>query len=110
MSLTVQKLLLFSVLDAVIFTMVTKKCKAEEMEVTEVFTPQECVTIHGVVTELSPVKCSKKKEYFAGKPTDGKTTMQMVSFQPQLRSQLQASLDAATSVALSECQVKEGGF
>ena len=111
MSLTVQKVLLCSVLEAGIFTMVTKKCKAEEMEVTEVFTPQECVTIHSVVTELSPVKCSKKKnEYFAGKPTDGKTTMQMVSFQPQLRSQLQASLDAATSVALSECQVKEGGF
>ena len=67
MSLTVQKLLLFSVLDAVIFTMVTKKCKAEEMEVTEVFTPQECVTIHGVVTELSPVKCSKKKRIFCWK-------------------------------------------
>ena len=30
------------------------------MEVAEVFTAQECVTIHGVVTELSPVKCRKK--------------------------------------------------
>ena len=38
MSLTVQKLLLFSVLDAVVFAMATKKCKAEEMEVAEVFT------------------------------------------------------------------------
>ena len=70
-------------------------------------------SLHCVVTKLSPVKCSKKNakiKYFAGKPTDGKSIMQMVSFQPQLRSQLQAPLDAATSVALSECQVKEGGF
>ena len=54
-----------------------------------------------------------KIKYFDGKLTDGKKTMRMVSFQPQLRSlrsQLQASLDAATSVALSDCQVKEGGF
>ena len=83
------------------------------MEVAEVFTAQECVTIHSVVTKLSPVKCSKKNakiKYFDGKLTDGKKTMRMVSFQPQLRSQLQASLDAATSVALSDCQVKEGGF
>ena len=71
------------------------------------------MTIHGVVTELSPVKCNKnnvKIKYFAGNLTDRKKTMWMVSFQPQLRSQLQASLDAATSVALSDCQVKEGGF
>ena len=62
-SLRVQKLL-FSVLDTVVFAMATKKHKAEEMEVAEVFTPQcdtMCVIIHGVVTELSPVKCSKKK-------------------------------------------------
>ena len=71
------------------------------------------MTIHGVVTELSPVKCSKnnaKIKYFAGNLTDGKKTMRMVSFQLQLRSQLQTSLDAAMSVALSDCQVKEGGF
>ena len=113
MSVRVQKLLLFAVLDAVVFAMATKKRKAEEMEVAELFTAQECVTIHGVVTELSPVKCSKKNakiKYFDEKLTDRKKTMRMVSFQLQQRSQLQASLDAATSVALSDCQVKEGGF
>ena len=55
--------------------MATKKRKAEEMEVAEVFTPQECVTIHDVVTEVSPFKCRKKNDkikYFAGKLTDGK--------------------------------------
>ena len=55
MSPTAQKSLLFSVLHAVVFTMATKKRKAEEMKVAEVFAPQECVTIHGVVTELSPI-------------------------------------------------------
>ena len=41
-------------------------------------------SIHGVVTELSPIKCSKKNakvKYFAGKLTDGKKMMRIVSFQ-----------------------------
>ena len=89
MSVRVQKLLSFAVVDAVIFAMAMKKRKAEEMEVAEVFTAQECVTIQGVVTELSTVKCSKKNakiKYFDGKLTDRKKTMRMVSFQPQQRS------------------------
>ena len=57
------------------------------------------MTIHGGVTELSPVKYSKKKYYnkilLLENLSDGKKTMWMVLFQPQLRSQLYESLDAA---------------
>jgi len=94
--------------------MATQRCRADEMEVWEVSAPHECVMIHGVVTEISPVKCSKKKsakiQYFDGKLSDGHKTMWTVSFQPHLRSWLKESLDAATSVSVTDCQVKEGGF
>ena len=39
------------------------------MEVTTVSAPQECVTIHGVVTELSN---AEKNKTLAGKLTDGR--------------------------------------
>ena len=91
-------------LDAVVFAIATKKRKAKEMEVAEVLTPQECVNYH---QSSAAKKCQNKILCWK---TDRKKTMRMVSFQPQLRSQLQASLDAVTSVALSDCQVKEGGF
>lgn len=44
------------------------------------------------------------------KLSDGQKTMWIVSFQPYPRSRLKESLDAATSVAVTHCQVKEGGF
>ena len=92
-----------------------RKRKAEEMEleVGEVSAAKECVTIHGVVTELSPVKCSKKKskiKYFTGKLSDGKKTMRMVSFEPSLRSQLHESLKLSAPVAVTDCQVKPDNF
>ena len=48
-----------------------------------------------------------KKKPFAGKLTDGKKAIWRVLFNPQLRSWLQES---ATSVELTDCQVKKGGF
>ena len=49
----------------------------------------------------------QKKKHFAGKLTDGKKAIWMFLFHPQLGSWLQES---ATSVALTDCQVKKGGF
>lgn len=110
MSLAAQKSL-FLVLHAVVFRYGYQKVQGRKMQVTIVSAPQECVTIHGVVTELSPVKCrkkkNKKKKHFAGKFTDGKKAIWMVLFHLQLGSWLQES---ATSVELTDCQVKKGGF
>ena len=55
-------------------------------------------------------KKSAKIKYFDGKLSEGHNTMWTVSFQPYLRSWLKESLDAATSVAVTDYQVKEGGF
>ena len=59
MSLAAQKSL-FLVLHAVVFRYGYQKVQGRKMQVAIVSAPQECVTIHGVVTELSPVKCRKK--------------------------------------------------
>ncbi len=66
--------------------------------------------MHGVVTELSPVKASKSNpstKYLTGKITDGKTTKRFVSFDPSLRRTVDGYCKGSTPVALSQCQVKE---
>jgi len=87
--------------------------KADEMEVQRSLLHMSAwcsMVLH--VTELSPVKYSKKCQinYFNGKLSDGQKTMWMVLFQLQQRSRFQEWLDAATSVAVANCQGKEGGF
>ena len=71
--------------------------------------PQSNVTIRGVVTDISPIKESKRDsrlKYFTGKITDGKKTLRMVSFRPKFRDELQNIAGAGQSVAISECEVK----
>ena len=48
--------------------------KPVEFNVSELDSPVEKATVHGVVTELSPVKVSKKNQikYFSGSFSDGK--------------------------------------
>lgn len=43
----------------------SRKCKAEEFNAGKVFSVTDCVTIHSVVTKLSPVKKSTKKSLLA---------------------------------------------
>ena len=87
-----------------------KKTKTE-CNVGEVISAESCATIHGVVTALSPVKCSKKNsktKYFTGTLSDGAKKLRMVSFDTRLRPQLCESLKDRTSVVLNGCSVKEG--
>ncbi len=87
----------------------TKKPRMqEELEIADIDTCRDCVTVHGVVTELSPVKCSTRSEvkYFTGKLSDGKSTLRMVSFDPKLRPQLLPSYNKKVAVALTDCTVK----
>ncbi len=81
-----------------------------ELEPSEIDCAEKNVTVHGVVTELSPVKASKRNpstKYLTGKITDGKTTMRFVSFDPSLRRTVDGYCKGSTPVALSQCQVKE---
>ena len=48
--------------------------------------------VHGIVTELSPVKLNRKnQEYFSGKISDGKKTMRVLSFEPTLHGAMEKS-------------------
>lgn len=85
-----------------------KKRKLEDLDVCEIAGPRDRVTVHGIVTELSPVKCSRNDvKYFTGKMTDGKKTVKMVSFDPQLRGPLADSLSCRSPVAVTDCKVED---
>ena len=67
------------------------KRKFDKFDVSEIKT-SNCATIHGVVTELSPLKCSKKNsdvKYFDGRISDGVKVARLVSFDPYLRGDLE---------------------
>ena len=62
---------------------------ATEIEPLEIDSIKVFVTIHGVLTEVSPVKQSRKNpntQYFMGQISNGKKTLQMVSFDRNLLS------------------------
>ena len=80
----------------------------EELEPSEIYCAKERV---GVVTEVSPVKESRKNpntKCFTGKINrDGKKTMRAISFDPKLRNKLDDYCKTGTSLALTECEIKE---
>ena len=70
------------------------KWKVEEVETSELDSPKEQVTIHGVITEVSPVRKSRNnpnRKYLCGKITDGKKVLKLVSFDTGLQTDLEAS-------------------
>ena len=82
-----------------------------EFEVGELNDEEENVSVHGIVTELSPVKSGRKNErvkYFTGQLSDDKKSMRMVCFDPKLRQELVKSFEKTTPVVIKDCQVKKG--
>ena len=65
-----------------------------DVEVSEVESASARATVHGIITELSPVKSGRKNEsikYFNVKISDGKKSMRVVSFSPRIRNELEES-------------------
>ena len=64
-----------------------KASEDEELEPSEIYCAKEHVTIRGIVTEVSPVKESRKNpntKCFTVKISDGKKTLRAISFDPKL--------------------------
>lgn len=91
------------------FSSASKKRKIEELDVSEIDCSSEAATVHGIVTELSPVKISKKNtrvKYFTGKLSDGKKTIRVISFNASLRDSLENSRSTNSAVRVVNCQIQ----
>lgn len=87
-----------------------KRKPEDDFEVSDIESPYNKVTVHGMITGLSPVKSSKKnaeRKYFSAKLSDGKKTMRVISFAPKLRDEIEKSHLAESPVAFIDCQIKE---
>lgn len=84
--------------------------KCSQMDVSEV-SETKGATVYGVlVGELSPIKDSRGKagvRYFEGKLSDGKKTIRMVSFAPNLRGDLEKLRKSDEGVAVVNCIVQK---
>ena len=69
-------------------------------------------TVHGVfVGDLSPIKVSRKcpdRKYFEANLSDGRKTIRMVSFDPNLRKTVEEAHKEKREVAVTKCSVKRG--
>ena len=84
------------------------KCVTEEIELSKICEEKKSVTVHGVVTSLSPMKESKTKvKYFRGTIADQSKKVSVVSFEPKLWKRLNQSHENCSSVALVNCNIQE---
>ena len=91
-----------------------EKRKLEEFDASDVQNSKGA-TVHGIVTDLSPVKKSKKNEkiqYFKGELSDDKGCVRIISFEPSMRQPLYESLSKKSPISVVNCEVRdarEGG-
>jgi hypothetical protein len=83
--------------------------QSAELRVSEI--EEDCgkAMIYGLITELSPVKKSKKNpqvEYFDGKLSDGQKSLRMVCFKKDLHSNIAKAKEEKSIVTLTNCRVK----
>ena len=63
--------------------------------------------VHGVITQLSPIKKSKKgNSYYNGQVCDGKNSVRFVGFATNHQKTMQDFLDNKKSIELHNCQIK----
>ena len=70
----------------------------------------DSATVHGIMTEVSPVKSSSnnpKVKYFTGKMSDGTKTVRVISLDPGLRPRFVESVEKNEAIALANCKVQE---
>ena len=83
------------------------KRKFEEFDVSEIKESGNAA-VHGVFTEVSPIKKSKKDDkvkYFHGQFSDSKGCARVISFQPQLHDALCSSFEKKKALVWVNCQV-----
>ena len=84
------------------------KCVTQEIELSQICEEKKSVTVHGVITSLSPMKESKTKvKYFRGTIADQSMKVPVVSFEPKLWKRLNQSHENCSSVALVNCNIQE---
>ena len=69
--------------------------------------------VHGVISELSVVKESRKNsdvKYFNAKLTDGEKSVRMVSFEPKLREVMEKAKGNKEAVMVKNCVIKESTY
>ena len=70
----------------------------------------DATIVHEVVTDLSPIKTSKKntkRQYFTGIMSDGQKAVRMVSFDASLHEEMDKSRKSCSAVKVTNCQVKK---
>jgi len=89
--------------------LVAVMAESKDMEMSSLV-PSTSTNVHGkFVGTVSPVKTGKsntKVKYFEGQLSDGPKTMRFISFEPNLRWQIEEPQEKSSAVQLRNCAVK----
>ena len=77
-----------------------------EGDVSEVTSPLPNAKVHGVLSNLSPMKKLKTCCFFDGQLSDGKASVRFFGFDAGVRRKLLEFEETKQSVSLSNCEVK----
>ena len=81
-----------------------RKLEVEDFE--SISEPANNASIHGVVSELSPIKKSRYSEYFEGNVYDGQSTMRLVGFKKSQQNKMKQMMENKQPIHIDDCQIK----
>ena len=69
--------------------------------------PASNVTVHGIVTSLSPVKKGRNSNYFDGSLCNGTAKVRMIGFNQSQQKVMKQLMDDKQAVQLQDCEIKQ---
>ena len=86
----------------------SKRAATEEFESLDVASPIKAAKLHGVVTDVSPMKCGKgKSSYFHGQLADGTSAVRVIGFDQEQQKKMALHCNKKEPIVLDNCQVQK---
>ena len=87
--------------------MARKRLFEEIEELDKIQNPTSNVTIHGIVTSLSPIKKGRSSNYFDGSLSDGSAKIRLIGFNSSQQKTMKQLMENKEAVQLQDCEIKQ---
>lgn len=82
------------------------KRKLEVDDFESVNEPADSASVHGVMSDVSPIKKGRYSDFFEGNVYDGQSTMRLVGFKKSQQKQMKQMMESKEPIHIDDCQIK----
>ena len=82
------------------------KRKLEVDDFESVNEPADSASVHGVISDVSPIKKGRHSEFFEGNVYDGQSTMRLIGFKKSQQKQMKQMMESKEPIFIDDCQIK----